>query len=99
MAVLDLRTGRQRILVRGGSHAHYVATGHLVYGAGGTLRAVAFDLARLEVVGTPVPVVPQMMTTARLRAPPISMWLKTARLCTCPVASAEPDKRNGYSRG
>ena len=50
--------------MRGGSHAHYVTTGHLVYGAGGTLRAVAFDLARLETRGTPVPVVSEVLTTA-----------------------------------
>ena len=34
------------ILVPGGSHAHYVSSGHLVYVAGGTLRAVPFDLDR-----------------------------------------------------
>jgi len=32
VAVLDLRTGTQKILVRGGSHAHYAPSGHLVYG-------------------------------------------------------------------
>jgi serine/threonine-protein kinase len=57
IAVLDLRTGSTKVLINGGSHAHYVPTGHLVYGVGGTLRAVAFDLARLEVIpGTPAPV-------------------------------------------
>ena len=58
VAVLDLQTGTRKILVRGGSHAHYVSSGHLVYAAAGTLRAVPFDLARLETRGTPVPVVP-----------------------------------------
>jgi len=57
IAVLDLTTREQKILIRGGSHARYLPTGHLVYGVAGTLRAVAFDLRRLEVVGTPVPVV------------------------------------------
>jgi serine/threonine-protein kinase len=57
IGVLDLRTGARRVLVRGGSHAQYVAPGYLVYGLANTLWAVAFDLARLEVVGTPVPVV------------------------------------------
>ena len=57
------RPGRARILVRGGSHAHYVPSGHLVYAAAGTLRAVPFDLARLETRGTPVPVVPDVVTT------------------------------------
>jgi serine/threonine-protein kinase len=53
IAVLDLRTGSSTVLIRGGSHAHYVPTGHLVYGVTGSVRAVAFDLARLNVVGTP----------------------------------------------
>ena len=63
VAVLDLRTGAQKIVVRGGSHAHYAESGHLVYAAAGTLRAVRFDLKRLETAGTPVPVVPQVLTT------------------------------------
>ena len=64
IAVLDLRTGTSKVLIRGGSHAHYVPTGHLVYGVSGTLRAVAFDLGRLEVVGTPAPVLEGVVTTA-----------------------------------
>ena len=63
VAVLDLRTGTSKVLIRGGSHAHYVPTGHLVYGVAGTLRAVAFDLGRLEVVGTPAPVLEGVVTT------------------------------------
>jgi len=63
VAVLDLQTGARRILVRGGSHAHYVSSGHLVYAAAGTLRAVPFDLARLETRGTPVTIVPDVVTT------------------------------------
>ena len=62
VAALDLRTGTHKILVQGGSQAQYVPSGHLVYVASGTLRAVAFDLERLEVVGTPIPVVPQVVT-------------------------------------
>jgi hypothetical protein len=61
VAVLDLRTGTTKILVRGGSQAQYVPSGHLVYAAAGTLRATAFDLTRLEPIGTPVPVVPQIV--------------------------------------
>ena len=76
VAVLDLQAGTWKVLVRGGSHAHYVPSGpglptragreggHLVYAAAGTLRAVPFDLARLETRGTPVPVVPDVVTTA-----------------------------------
>ena len=49
-------------MVRGGSHAHYVPSGHLVYTAEGTLRAVPFDLTRLEAGRTPVTVLPRLVT-------------------------------------
>jgi serine/threonine protein kinase/Tol biopolymer transport system component len=57
LAVLDLKTGQRKTLLRGGSAAEYVETGHLIYAAAGTLRAVRFDLARLEVLSDPVPAV------------------------------------------
>jgi serine/threonine-protein kinase len=63
VAVLDLTTGKYKTVLRGGHHAHYVPTGHLVYGASGTLRAVPFDLARLEVSGPPVPILDNVATT------------------------------------
>jgi hypothetical protein len=44
VAVLDLATNRYKVVIRGGSDARYVPTGHLVYHDGGTLRAVGFDL-------------------------------------------------------
>jgi serine/threonine-protein kinase len=37
--------------------ARYVATGHLLYAAGGVLMAVPFDLRHLQVTGSAVPVV------------------------------------------
>ena len=64
VAILDLRTGTHTVLIRGGSDAHYVSSGHLIYAAEGTLRAVAFDLARLAVVGPSVAVLPEVWTTA-----------------------------------
>jgi len=64
VAVLDLRTGTQKTLLRGGTHAHYVQSGHLVYAAAATLRAVPFDPDRLQVGTTPpVPVLSQVATT------------------------------------
>ena len=62
VAVLDLRTGTTKILVRGGSQAQYVRSGHLVYAAAGTLRAIAFDVNRLEAIDTAVPVLAQVTT-------------------------------------
>ena len=64
MAVLDLQTGTRTVLVRGGSLGRYVPSGHLVFAAAGELRAVPFDLARLETRGTPVTVVRNVMTSA-----------------------------------
>ncbi len=72
VAVLDLQSGTHRLLLRGGSHAHFVSDGlpprneggHLVYAAAGRLRAVPFDLARLEVRGTPVPIISDVVTTS-----------------------------------
>jgi len=64
IAVLDLRDGSQKVVLRGGSDARYVEGGYLVYGIAGTLRAVAFDADRLEVRGTPVPVLQQVVTTS-----------------------------------
>jgi serine/threonine-protein kinase len=60
VAVRDLRTGTQKVLLRGGSHGHYVASGHLVYVAAGTLRAIPFDLNRLEAHGSSVPVLQRL---------------------------------------
>ena len=56
IAALDLETGEQRVVVRGGSHPRYLSSGHLVYSFEDTLRAVRFDPARLEVLGDPIPV-------------------------------------------
>jgi serine/threonine-protein kinase len=64
IAVLDLRSGTTHVVLRGGSHAQYLPSGYLVYGAAGTLRAVPFDLARLTVYGTAVPVVPRVLLSA-----------------------------------
>ncbi|HVH28315.1 MAG TPA: protein kinase [Vicinamibacterales bacterium] len=52
-AVLDLTTKTYKVILRGGSQARYLPTGHLVYAAGATLRAVPFDLDTLEVATSP----------------------------------------------
>ena len=62
IAILDLETGGYEVLIPGGSDPRYAASGHIVYGVAGTLRAVAFDLDSLEVRGTPVPVLEGVVT-------------------------------------
>ena len=60
--VLDLATRKRRVVIENAFRAQYVATGHLVFGRGETLFAVAFDLERLEVIGPETPVLPNVQT-------------------------------------
>ena len=53
--VLSLKTGQWKIIQRGGYFGRYLPSGHLVYLHQGTLFAVGFDLDRLEIRGTPSP--------------------------------------------
>jgi serine/threonine-protein kinase len=63
VAVLDLKSGQQKMLLRGGVAAEYLDTGHLLYATASsqgspavfaTLWVVAFDLDRLALRGEPV---------------------------------------------
>jgi serine/threonine-protein kinase len=63
IALFDLRTQQQTVLLNGGHDARYLPSGHLVFGTGDTLRAVPFDLSRLAVTGTPVPVIERISST------------------------------------
>ena len=56
IVVQSLETGERNVLVNGGTDARYVPTGHLVYAQQGTLLAVPFDVARLEITGDRVPI-------------------------------------------
>ena len=56
IVVQPLPDGEPKVILRGGYHARYAA-GHLLYVQSGTLFAVNFDLERLEVHGTPAPVI------------------------------------------
>jgi Tol biopolymer transport system component/tRNA A-37 threonylcarbamoyl transferase component Bud32 len=50
-----LDSGERRVLVQGASTGRYVASGHILYSREDALFAVPFDLAHLQVTGTPVP--------------------------------------------
>ncbi|MFC1633778.1 protein kinase [Planctomycetota bacterium] len=58
----SLQTGERHTLMKGGTYARYVSTGHIVYADNKTLYAVRFDLEKLKVVGSAVPVVQDVMT-------------------------------------
>ncbi len=62
LAVLDFDSGEVTRLGLTGVSPQYVSTGHLVYAVGdGSIRAVPFDAASLEVTGNPVPLVEGVM--------------------------------------
>ena len=65
IAVLEVDTGKQTVVVHDGSFPQFSSTGHLLYSTQGTLWAVEFDPSRLETVGDPVPVEEAVMTKAR----------------------------------
>jgi serine/threonine-protein kinase len=55
--VQRLDSGERKSVVKGGSDARYVPTGHLVYARSGVLFAAPFDVRRLEVTGGSVVIV------------------------------------------
>jgi eukaryotic-like serine/threonine-protein kinase len=66
IALVRLDTGKSEIIIRGGSWPRYLSSGYIVYaqhsattdsgGFTGGLLAVPFDLKRLKLTGSPVPV-------------------------------------------
>ena len=65
IAVLSLETGEVTDLVMGGTSPRYSPTGHLVYAAGATLRAVGFDADQLTVSSdAALPVLENVLVTA-----------------------------------
>jgi serine/threonine-protein kinase len=62
--VVSFRDGRRKTLVRDGTWGRYLTSGHLVYVNNAKLFAVPFDPDRLEVHGTPVPVLEDVAYSA-----------------------------------
>jgi Tol biopolymer transport system component len=53
--VFSYKTGEVKTLAQGGYFGRYLPSGHLVYVRNGVLYGMKFDLAKLEVSGSPVP--------------------------------------------
>jgi Tol biopolymer transport system component len=64
VAVVSLRTGEQRILVKDAAYPRYLPTGHLLFTRPGTLFAVPFSLKSLEISGSPVPLLDDLVTNS-----------------------------------
>ena len=74
IVVQSMTSGERHVVVRGGSAARYLPTGpdsarardggHLVYAVGNSLLAAPFDVTRLELRGSPVPIVEPVTRSA-----------------------------------
>jgi Tol biopolymer transport system component len=69
IVVQSLKTGERKVLIEGGGTARYLPTGHLVYMIPNNLFAIPFDLSRLEVAGSPVPMVVGVYQPSHNNAP------------------------------
>jgi Tol biopolymer transport system component len=54
VVLLSLATGETKVLLQSAYDARYLPSGHLLFGRGGNLFAISFDLNRREVTGDPV---------------------------------------------
>ncbi len=66
--VQSVGSDERTVLFEGGIDARYAPTGHLVYGRGGELVAVPFDVDDLELRGTPMSVMKEVFTTSSVHA-------------------------------
>ncbi len=60
----SLSSGRRSLLVQGGTHPHYLKSGHLLYAHGGALMAVPIDAKSLKISGTPTRVLDNVMQSS-----------------------------------
>lgn len=63
IAVHNLESGEQRVVMEAASYPSYSETGHLLFLRSGAIFGVAFDPQRLAVRGTPVPILEDVSTT------------------------------------
>jgi serine/threonine-protein kinase len=70
-----LTGGPATIVVEGGFNAHYLSSGHLVYGQGDRLMAVPFDVATLQVKGSAMPVLEGVLTKVNASAADVAVAL------------------------
>lgn len=59
----SISSKQRKKLLSGGYYGRYLPTGHLIYMHEGTVFAVPFDLARLRVSGSPVPILEGVSST------------------------------------
>jgi serine/threonine-protein kinase len=58
--VVEVQTGKRKVIYKGGRYPRYAASGHLLYVDSGTLYAAPFDLQGLEVTAEAAPVLQEV---------------------------------------
>jgi len=66
--VVDIASGKAKRIAEGGAYPRYLPSGNLAWTKGNNLLVAAFDLARLEVVGSPRPAVEKVMSSVEREA-------------------------------
>jgi Tol biopolymer transport system component/DNA-binding winged helix-turn-helix (wHTH) protein len=64
VVLLSLASGEQRVLLERGAGAKYVSSGHLLYVRDNVVEAVAFDVRRRRIHGSPFPILRDVATNA-----------------------------------
>jgi serine/threonine protein kinase len=98
LALLRLDTSERRILLQNAADARYVPTGYLVFLRQGTLMAVRFDLAKLDVVGQPLPLMENVMqafsTNANFHTCAGQFGISDSGLLIYATGGIVPDQKN-----
>lgn len=63
--VMLLKTGERRLIVKSGTNPRFLPTGHLVFVRSGVLLAAPFDPDKLELKGSPTPVLESVVENPR----------------------------------
>ncbi len=79
IVVQSLSSGERKVVIKGGSAARYLPSGHLVYAIAGTLLAIPFDLGKLQVRGGPVPVVEGVRRSPNPQVQPATAYVVFSR--------------------
>jgi len=88
--VQPLPSGTPRVVQPRGYHGRYLASGHFIYIADGTLFAAPFDLNRLATTAVPVPVLDGISVLARSGAAQFSVS-RNGALAYVPAAPVQSD--------
>ena len=93
--VQRLPLGDRKVILRGGSDARYVPSGHIIYAFGGSIRAVPFDLKTLAVTGDATSVIEGVMRSSVALAPATQLsFSSTGALIYVPgQSSIAPERR------